>query len=144
MPVASFHPVTSSCEPMSTSDGSAVLYQIVAHIVPSTAPTAPAGHVAHACPFQYSSVVHVEHDVIVAAPPTLNDPEGHVAHACPSQNSSALQDVHDVSVAAPPTLNDPEGHVTQADPSQYSSVAHHHLYVLQSNALDWLMLPSGT
>ena len=80
---------------------------------------------------------------MVAAPPALNDPEGHVAHACPFQYSSALQDVHDVIVAAPPALNDPEGHVTQADPSQYSSVAHH-MYVLQSNALDWLMLPWGT
>ena len=48
-------------------------------------------HVAHACPSQYSSVVHVEHDVVVAAPPALNDPEGHDAQADPSQNSLAAQ-----------------------------------------------------
>ena len=43
----------------------------------------PAGHAWQADPSQYSSVLHVVHDVEVASPPGLNEPAGHAWQADP-------------------------------------------------------------
>ena len=42
------------------------------HKVPSPVPVEPPGHAVHPWPFQYSSALHVIHDVVVSAPPRLN------------------------------------------------------------------------